>query len=129
MPFFGLADGLQAEAPAGAELEAELELVAWKTVTAITKDGGVVKKTLKEAEGYKTPNRDAKVKLRGTALLLPAGVDPKRVSEDAPLVAFDKFEEGSELAFTVDEGLPFLCSLSGCAESFLGNFGISPVFP
>lgn len=38
-----------------------LELVSWKTVSDVTKDKKVLKKTLKEGEGYERPNDGAVV--------------------------------------------------------------------
>jgi len=38
-----------------------LELVSWKTVSDVTKDKKVLKKTLKEGEGYERPNDGAAV--------------------------------------------------------------------
>lgn len=47
--------------PPNASLQIELELVSWKTVSDITKDRKVLKKTLKEGEGYERPNDGAVV--------------------------------------------------------------------
>ena len=43
---------------------AEVELLSWKKVTDITKDGGVVKKTLNESTDYKTATVESTVKVR-----------------------------------------------------------------
>lgn len=50
------------QVPAG-ELTAEVELVGFKAVTKVTPDGGVLRKTLKEGEGYERPNDGATVKV------------------------------------------------------------------
>ncbi|CAH9140657.1 unnamed protein product [Cuscuta epithymum] len=50
--------------PANATLLIDLELVSWKTVTNITDDKKVVKKMLKEGEGYERPNDGTVVKLK-----------------------------------------------------------------
>ncbi|CAA3001411.1 peptidyl-prolyl cis-trans isomerase FKBP62-like [Olea europaea subsp. europaea] len=50
--------------PPNATLNITLELVSWKTVSNITDDKKVVKKTLKEGEGYDRPNEGAVVKLK-----------------------------------------------------------------
>ncbi|GFZ13341.1 rotamase FKBP 1 [Actinidia rufa] len=50
--------------PPNATLEITLELVSWKTVTEVTDDKKVIKKTLKEGEGYERPNEGAIVKLK-----------------------------------------------------------------
>lgn len=47
--------------PPNATLQITLELVTWKTVTDIFKDKKVLKKTLKEGEGYGWPNDGAVV--------------------------------------------------------------------
>lgn len=56
--------------PPNASLQIDLELVSWKTVSDITKDRKVLKKTLKEGEGYERPNDGAVV--QGTVLLTKA---------------------------------------------------------
>ncbi|KAL2933041.1 Peptidyl-prolyl cis-trans isomerase FKBP62 [Bienertia sinuspersici] len=50
--------------PPNAALNITLELVSWKTVAHITDDKKVVKKILKEGEGYERPNEGAVVKLK-----------------------------------------------------------------
>lgn len=56
------ASGDEAAVPPNATLQITLELVSWKTVTDITNDRKVLKKTLKEGEGYERPNDGAVVK-------------------------------------------------------------------
>lgn len=48
--------GDEGAVPPNASLEITLELVSWKTVSDVTKDKKVLKKTLKEGEGYERPN-------------------------------------------------------------------------
>lgn len=48
--------------PPNATLEINLELVSWKTVSEVTDDNKVMKKILKEGEGYERPNEGAAVK-------------------------------------------------------------------
>lgn len=48
--------------PPNATLNINLELVSWKTVSNITDDKKVIKKILKEGEGYEKPNEGAVVK-------------------------------------------------------------------
>lgn len=48
--------------PPNATLEISLELVSWKTVSEVTDDNKVVKKILKEGEGYERPNEGSVVK-------------------------------------------------------------------
>ncbi|CAI9776600.1 unnamed protein product [Fraxinus pennsylvanica] len=50
--------------PPNATLNITLELESWKTVSNVTDDKKVVKKTLKEGEGYDRPNEGAVVKLK-----------------------------------------------------------------
>ncbi|KAL7116171.1 hypothetical protein ACP275_04G226500 [Erythranthe tilingii] len=50
--------------PPNATLNITLELVSWKTVSNVTDDKKVVKKILKEGEGYEKPNEGAVVKLK-----------------------------------------------------------------
>jgi hypothetical protein len=56
--------------PPNASLQMDLELVSWKTVSDITKDMKVLKKILKEWDGYERPNDGAMV--QGTVLLIKA---------------------------------------------------------
>ena len=48
--------------PPNATLGITLELVSWKTVSEVTDDKKVIKKILKEGEGYERPNEGAVVK-------------------------------------------------------------------
>ncbi|KAL1565746.1 Peptidyl-prolyl cis-trans isomerase fkbp62 [Salvia divinorum] len=50
--------------PPNATLDIDLELVSWKIVSNVTDDKKVVKKILKEGEGYERPNEGALVKLK-----------------------------------------------------------------
>lgn len=56
------ASGGEGAVPPNATLEITLELVSWKTVTEVTDDKKVIKKILKEGEGYERPNDGAVVK-------------------------------------------------------------------
>ncbi|KAL6978861.1 Peptidyl-prolyl cis-trans isomerase fkbp65 [Sarracenia purpurea var. burkii] len=56
--------GDEGAVPPNATLQITLELVSWKTVTEVTDDKKVIKKTLKEGEGYERPNEGALVKLK-----------------------------------------------------------------
>lgn len=57
-----LAAGNEGAVPPNATLQITLELVSWKTVTEVTDDKKVIKKVLKEGEGYERPNEGAAVK-------------------------------------------------------------------
>ncbi|EEF27302.1 peptidyl-prolyl cis-trans isomerase FKBP62 [Ricinus communis] len=50
--------------PPNATLQITLELVSWKTVSEVTDDKKVMKKILKEGEGYERPNDGSLVKLK-----------------------------------------------------------------
>lgn len=56
------ASGDEGAVPPNETLQITLELVSWKTVTEVTDDKKVLKKTLKEGEGYDKPNEGAIVK-------------------------------------------------------------------
>ncbi|KAK6141862.1 hypothetical protein DH2020_024397 [Rehmannia glutinosa] len=56
------ASGDEGAVPPNATLSITLELVSWKTVSNVTDDKKVVKKILKEGEGYERPNEGAVVK-------------------------------------------------------------------
>ncbi|KAK6122189.1 hypothetical protein DH2020_044068 [Rehmannia glutinosa] len=58
------ASGDEAAVPFNATLNIDLELVSWKTVSSVTDDKKVVKKILKEGEGYERPNEGTVVKLK-----------------------------------------------------------------
>ncbi|XP_022991333.1 peptidyl-prolyl cis-trans isomerase FKBP62-like [Cucurbita maxima] len=55
--------------PPNASLNITLELVSWKTVSEVTPDKKVIKKILKEGEGYEKPNDGAIVKVKLTGKL------------------------------------------------------------
>ncbi|CAL9056380.1 70 kDa peptidyl-prolyl isomerase-like [Musa acuminata AAA Group] len=58
------ASGDEGAVPPNATLHIDLELVSWKTVTEIGNDKKIVKKILKEGEGYERPNDGAVVKVK-----------------------------------------------------------------
>ncbi|KAK4408699.1 Peptidyl-prolyl cis-trans isomerase FKBP65 [Sesamum angolense] len=58
------ASGDEGAVPPNATLNIALELLSWKTVSNVTDDKKVVKKILKEGEGYERPNEGAVVKLK-----------------------------------------------------------------
>ncbi|CAL9096647.1 unnamed protein product [Musa acuminata var. zebrina] len=58
------ASGDEGAVPPNATLHIELELVSWKTVTEIGNDKKIIKKILKEGEGYERPNDGAVVKVK-----------------------------------------------------------------
>ncbi|WJX91852.1 70 kDa peptidyl-prolyl isomerase [Trifolium repens] len=58
------AHGDEGAVPPNATLQITLELVSWKTVSEVTDDKKVIKKIVKEGEGYERPNEGAVVKLK-----------------------------------------------------------------
>ncbi|CAJ2670082.1 unnamed protein product [Trifolium pratense] len=56
--------GDEGAVPPNASLQITLELVSWKTVSDVTSDKKVIKKILKEGEGFERPNEGAVVKLK-----------------------------------------------------------------
>ncbi|KAG8063918.1 hypothetical protein GUJ93_ZPchr0004g39060 [Zizania palustris] len=64
--------------PPNATLHIDLELVSWKTVTLIGDDKRILKKVLKEGEGYERPNDGAVVRVRLTGRLEDGTVFAKR---------------------------------------------------
>ncbi|OAY84435.1 70 kDa peptidyl-prolyl isomerase [Ananas comosus] len=58
------ASGEEGAVPPNATLHIELELVSWKTVTQIGDDKKILKKILKEGEGFDRPNDGAVVKVK-----------------------------------------------------------------
>ncbi|KAK4409169.1 Peptidyl-prolyl cis-trans isomerase FKBP65 [Sesamum angolense] len=72
------ASGSETAVPPNATLNIVLELVSWKTVSNVTDDKKVVKKILKEGEGYERPNEGAVVKLKLIGKLQDGTVFVKR---------------------------------------------------
>ncbi|KAE8676287.1 70 kDa peptidyl-prolyl isomerase [Hibiscus syriacus] len=58
------AAGVEGAVPPNATLQITLELVSWKTVTEVTDDKKVIKKILKEGEGYERPNEGSVVEVK-----------------------------------------------------------------
>ncbi|XP_021749621.1 peptidyl-prolyl cis-trans isomerase FKBP62-like [Chenopodium quinoa] len=88
MPQYGFgekgkpASGDEAAVPPNSTLQIALELVSWKTVSNVTDDKKVVKKILKEGEGYDRPNEGAVVKLKLLGKLQDGTVFVKKGHED-----------------------------------------------
>lgn len=62
------AHGDEGAVPPNATLQIALELVSWKTVSEVTDDKKVIKKILKEGEGYERPNEGAVVKCKSSSM-------------------------------------------------------------
>ncbi|KAM3366962.1 hypothetical protein ACQJBY_015945 [Aegilops geniculata] len=58
------ASEVEGAVPPNSTLHIDLELVSWKTVTLIGDDKRILKKVLKEGEGYERPNDGAVVRVR-----------------------------------------------------------------
>ncbi|KAK7247031.1 hypothetical protein RIF29_41907 [Crotalaria pallida] len=79
--------------PPNASLQIELELVSWKSVSDITKDRKVLKKTLKEGEGYERPNDGAVVQVKLIGKLQDGSVFLRKGHDDEPPFEFKIDEE------------------------------------
>nr|XP_043622845.1 peptidyl-prolyl cis-trans isomerase FKBP62-like isoform X2 [Erigeron canadensis] len=93
-PHYGFGEnGKQASAneggvPPNITLQITLELVSWKTVSKITDDKKVVKKILKEGEGYERPNEGAVVQVKLIGKLLDGTVFIKKGHDETELFEF-----------------------------------------
>ncbi|KAK6940480.1 FKBP-type peptidyl-prolyl cis-trans isomerase domain [Dillenia turbinata] len=58
------ASGAEGAVPPNATLQITLELISWKTVTEVTNDKKVIKKILKEGEGFERSNEGSVVKVK-----------------------------------------------------------------
>jgi len=73
-----------------------LTLISWNKVERLQMDGSLMKKVLKEGEGYEKPNEGASVTIRYIGFLQDGTV-------------FDERKEGSELSFVTDEDAVIPC--------------------
>ncbi|MBA0653138.1 hypothetical protein Goklo_020340, partial [Gossypium klotzschianum] len=88
------AAGAEGAVPPNATLQITLELVSWKIVSEVTDDKKVMKKILKEGEGYERPNEGAVVRVKLVGKLQDGTVFFKKGQD-----------EGQELfEFRTDEG-------------------------
>ncbi|XP_072992366.1 70 kDa peptidyl-prolyl isomerase-like [Typha latifolia] len=87
------ASGNDGTVPPNATLLVELELLYWKTVTEIGDDKKVLKKTLKEGEGYERPNDGAVVKVKLIGKLQDETVFVKKGHDDEEPFEFKTDEE------------------------------------
>ncbi|KAF3456703.1 hypothetical protein FNV43_RR01357 [Rhamnella rubrinervis] len=78
------AAGDEGAVPPNATLLITLELVSWKTVTDISKDKKVLKKTLKEGEGYERPNDGAVVQVKLIGKLHDGTIFTKKGHNEEP---------------------------------------------
>ncbi|XP_011024591.1 PREDICTED: peptidyl-prolyl cis-trans isomerase FKBP62-like isoform X2 [Populus euphratica] len=87
------ASGDESAVPPNANIQITLELVAWKTVTEVTDDKKVIKKILKEGNGYERPNEGAVVKVKLIGKLQDGTVFFKKGQDDSELFEFKTDEE------------------------------------
>ncbi|CAO2822434.1 unnamed protein product [Amaranthus hypochondriacus] len=85
--------GDEAAIPPGATLQITVELVSWKTVSEVTNDKKVLKKIIKEGEGYERPNDGAVVQVKLIGKLQDGTVFVKKGHDDENLFEFKVDEE------------------------------------
>ncbi|KAH7573362.1 hypothetical protein ACOSP7_006991 [Xanthoceras sorbifolium] len=85
--------GDEGAVPPNATLQITLELVSWKTVSDITKDKKVLKKIVKEGEGYERPNDGALVQVKLIGKLQDGTVFVKKGHDGEQLFEFKVDEE------------------------------------
>ncbi|RWW40553.1 hypothetical protein BHE74_00054028 [Ensete ventricosum] len=76
------ASGDECAVPPNASLQVELELLSWKAVTEIGDDKKILKKILKEGEGYERPNDGAVVRVKLIGKLQDGTVFVKKGHDD-----------------------------------------------
>lgn len=87
------AAGEEGAVPPNASLIIDLELVSWKTVTEIGDDKKILKKVLKEGEGYERPNEGAVVTVKITGKLQDGTVFLKKGHDEQEPFEFKTDEE------------------------------------
>lgn len=85
--------GDECDVPPNATIHINLELVSWKTVSEITSDKKVLKKILKEGEGYEKPNDGAIVQVNLIGKLQDGTVFVKKGHDEEPPFEFKVDEE------------------------------------
>ncbi|XP_042515821.1 peptidyl-prolyl cis-trans isomerase FKBP62-like isoform X2 [Macadamia integrifolia] len=88
-----LAYGEEYAVPPNANLQITLELVSWKTVKEVTDDRKVLKKILKEGEGYERPNDGTLVKVKLIGKLQDGTVFLKKGHDEEELFEFKTDDE------------------------------------
>ncbi|KAJ0876454.1 putative peptidylprolyl isomerase [Helianthus annuus] len=78
------AGGNECVVPPNTALQITLELVSWKTVSEVTTDNKVLKKILKEGEGYDRPNDGAVVQVKLIGKLQDGTVFLKKGYDEVP---------------------------------------------
>ncbi|KAF9621621.1 hypothetical protein IFM89_024945 [Coptis chinensis] len=87
------ASGAEGAVPPSATLHITLELVSWKTVIEVTNDNKVIKKIVKEGEGYERPNEGTVAKVKLIGKLQDGTVFLKKGHDDDELFEFKTDEE------------------------------------
>ncbi|WOG85976.1 hypothetical protein DCAR_0105169 [Daucus carota subsp. sativus] len=87
------ASGDAAAVPPNASLQITLELVSWKTVSYVGDNKKIIKKILKEGEGYEKPNEGAVVKVKLIGKLQDGTVFLKKGHDDEEPFEFQTDEE------------------------------------
>ncbi|KAG0453654.1 hypothetical protein HPP92_024958 [Vanilla planifolia] len=87
------ASGDEGAVPPNAALLINFELISWKSVTQIGEDKKVLKKTLKEGEGYEKPNDGAIVTVKLIGKLQDGTVFIKKGHDDVEPLEFKTDEE------------------------------------
>ncbi|KAF7837062.1 70 kDa peptidyl-prolyl isomerase-like [Senna tora] len=87
------ASGDEGAVPCNALLQINLELVSWRTVSDITKDRKVLKKTLKEGEKYERPNDGSVVQVKLIGKLQDGTIFIKKGHDDEQPFEFKVDEE------------------------------------
>ncbi|XP_059632083.1 peptidyl-prolyl cis-trans isomerase FKBP62-like [Cornus florida] len=85
--------GDECAVPPNATIQIILELVSWKTVSEITNDKKVLKKILKEGEGYERPNDGAVVQVKLIGKLQNGTIFMKKGHDDEEPFEFKVDEE------------------------------------
>ncbi|KAJ6319613.1 hypothetical protein OIU78_015095 [Salix suchowensis] len=85
--------GDEGAVPPNATLEITLELLSWKTVSDVMKDKKVMKKTLKEGEGYERPDDGTVVQVKLIGKLEDGTIFVKKGHEEEPPFEFKIDEE------------------------------------
>ncbi|KAJ7295553.1 hypothetical protein O6H91_14G016500 [Diphasiastrum complanatum] len=78
------AQGNDSAVPPDTPLVIDMELISWKTVAEITDNKKVLKKILKEGEGYEKPNDGTVVKIKYEARLLDGTTFERKGSDEDP---------------------------------------------
>lgn len=87
------ASGDEGAVPPNAALQITLELVSWKTVSDVANDKKVLKKILKEGEGYERPNDGAVVQVKLIGKLQDGSLFVRKGHDDEPPFEFKVDEE------------------------------------